>query len=603
MARKCVGRRSISFPFFVVLAIVIAGSIVCVSEPAFAEEVMQPPSSSAYVDGSAFSSADMDYGLTSGKTPQAVYFGTNGDSGIYGGSGTNGDSAQRQKWWIAGHDANGLVLMCDPRQPLKAEQQFETTTGKTRYESAFGSYEAVPANELYPNHYGASDIRSLLSSFATDSSRFTSAEQAMMKKTTVYTYDFANSTTYSTTDTLYLAAGCYNSKEVTVGQNQVDSSKAGNDQVDTSKTGNEQVHNGLKVDLKRDSLYGSPFTDRTNSCNFWTRSAADDSDVLALHAIPSIQVFAGSTGQYREGVVPAFAMDPSNVLFASAAGPGTDFAEIDEENAMTFRCDGADRIRSTATFTHDSVAVDFDDSDPVVYLYVQGSDDTGDWVSSHKIDHEVDFPSSYIHRGANLTNCKVWLEVVEDNITYAKPASFTGAFPPPLYGIVDPPASMSYPYTGSEITGVKAGLGYRVYGWIGGTSVGEYIVDAELEKGYVWSDQTIEPKKIVWSIVKASNPMVLKAKTATVKRSAVRKKAQKLARSKVLTFTRSAAGKVTYTKVGGSGKLSIAKTTGKITVKKKTKKGTYKIKVKVRAAGDDCYEALSRTVTIKVRVK
>ena len=593
MTRKCVGRRSISFPFFVVLAIVIAGSIACVSETAHAVEVVQPPSSDAYVDGGVFKAADMEYGLTSGKKAQAVYFGTNGDYGTNGGYGSNGSSAQKQKWWIAGSDASGLVLICDPAQPLKTGQLFVPTTGLTRYNSAYGAYETLPANELFPNHYGASDIRSVLSGLATNGSCFTEAEQAMMKKTTVYTYDFANSVAYSTTDTLYLAAGCYNSQEVTVGQNTVNA----------SKTGNEQVHNGLKVDLKSGSVKGSPFTDRTVSQNFWTRSAADDLNNLALHAIPSNRVFASEVNRTRDAVVPAFAFDPGKVLFASAAAPCTDFAEIDEGNAMTFRCDGADRIGSTATFTHDSVAVDFDDSDSVVYLYVQGSDDTGDWVSSHRIDHEVDFPSSYIHRGANLTNCKVWLEIVDDNITYAKPGTFTGAFPPPLYGIVDPPASMSYPYTGSEIIGVSAGPGYHVYGWTGGTSVGEYVVDAELKKGYVWSDQTTEPKKIVWSIVKAANPMELKAKTATVKKSAVKKRAQKLARSKVLTFTRSAVGKVTYTKVSGSGKLSIAKTTGKITVKKKTKKGTYKIKVKVRAAGNESYEELSKIVTIKVRVK
>ena len=565
----------------VLILAMIVTLIPSVSEAVYADSVMQPPSSYTYVDGSVFKAADTDYGLTGGKTAQAVYFGT------------NKDSTQKQKWWIAGHDKSGLVLMCDPQQPLKTNQLFVPTTGRTRYKSEYGTYESLPANELYPNHYGASDIRSVLSGLATNESYFTQTEQAMMKKTTVYSYDFANRTSYSTTDTLYLAAGCYNSREVTVGQNTVDK----------SKSGNEQVHNGLKIDLKGGGLKGSPFTDRTASCNFWTRSAADDVENLALHAIPSLQVYASTANQTRDAVVPAFALDPGNVLFASSAASGTDFAEMDEGNAMTFRCDGTARIRSTATFTHDSVAVDFDDADSVVYLYVQGSDDTGDWVSSHRIDHEVDFPSSYIHKGANLTNCKVWLEVVNDNITYAKPANFTGAFPPPLYGIVDPPASMSYFYTGSEIIGVSAGPGYQVYGWIGGISVGEYIVDAELEKGYVWSDQTTEPKKIVWSIVKAANPMELKTKTATVKKSKVKKKARKLARSKVLTFTRGAIGTVTYTKLSGSRKLSIAKSTGAITIKKKTKKGTYSIKVKVEATGNSNYEALSKIVKLKVKVK
>ena len=105
-----------------------------------------------------------------------------------------------------------------------------------------------------------------------------------------------------------------------------------------------------------------------------------------------------------------------------------------------------------------------------------------------------------------------------------------------------------------------------------------------------------------FTIAKAANPLTVKAKTAKVKKSKVKKKAQKLAKSKVLTVSKNQ-GKVTYTKVSGSSKLKIAKTTGKVTVKKKTKKGTYKMKVKVTAAGNNNYKAASKTVTFKVKVK
>lgn len=588
MAKKRVGRSSISLPFFVVLAMLIVMSIPSASEAVYAETVMEPPTSNTYIEGSEFADADTNYGLTTGKTPKAVYFGTNRHSGPYE------NLTQKQKWWIAGHDASGLVLMCDPKQPLKASQLFVPTTGLHKYRSEFGVYESSPANELFPNHYGASEIRSVLNDLATDESYFTQAEQAMMKETTVYTYDFSNSTTYSTTDKLYLATGCYNSQEVTVGQNAVDS----------SKDGNEQVHNGLKIGLKQGSLYGSPFTKRdSDSLNIWTRSAADDINNLALHAIPSIQVFASQVNQTRDAVVPAFALDSDNVLFASAAPAGESYTAIDENKTMTFRCDGRDRINSTATFTGNSVAVHYDDSDADFYLYVQGSDSAGDWVFSQKIEWEADFPASYIHHGANLTNCKVWLETVEDNIAYAKPAQFTGAFPPPLYGIVTPPTAKSYTYTGSQIIGVSSTPEYYVSGPGRGTSVGLYICNAVLNDGYLWSDGTTDPKTIKWQILQAPNPMKLKTKTATVKKSKVKKKAQKLKRTKVLTFTGSAKGKVTYTKLSGSKRLSIAKTTGTITVKKKTKKGTYIIKIRVRAAGNDSYKALSRTVTLKVKVK
>lgn len=64
-----------------------------------------------------------------------------------------------------------------------------------------------------------------------------------------------------------------------------------------------------------------------------------------------------------------------------------------------------------------------------------------------------------------------------------------------------------------------------------------------------------------------------------------------------------AQGTVSYTKAGGSQKLTVSKTTGKVTVKKGTKKGTYKIKIKVSVAGNALYKAGAVTKTVVVRVK
>jgi len=58
----------------------------------------------------------------------------------------------------------------------------------------------------------------------------------------------------------------------------------------------------------------------------------------------------------------------------------------------------------------------------------------------------------------------------------------------------------------------------------------------------------------------------------------------------------------TFTKVSGSSKLSIAKTSGKIVVKKGTKKGTYSIKVKLKTGSTKDYNSASVTKTIKVKV-
>lgn len=63
-----------------------------------------------------------------------------------------------------------------------------------------------------------------------------------------------------------------------------------------------------------------------------------------------------------------------------------------------------------------------------------------------------------------------------------------------------------------------------------------------------------------------------------------------------------AQGKVSFSKKSGSKKLTIS-SSGKITVAKGTKKGTYKIKVIVTAAGNASYNAGSKVVTVKVKVK
>ena len=118
-------------------------------------------------------------------------------------------------------------------------------------------------------------------------------------------------------------------------------------------------------------------------------------------------------------------------------------------------------------------------------------------------------------------------------------------------------------------------------------------------------------RTVTVNVAKAANPLSIKAKTATVKYSTVKKKAQTLAVTKVITFTKKLNDKKSYTLSSAKkGKKSfkkyfnINKKTGKVTVKKGLKKGTYKVKVKVRAAGNTNYKTSAwKTVTFKVKVK
>ena len=170
------------------------------------------------------------------------------------------------------------------------------------------------------------------------------------------------------------------------------------------------------------------------------------------------------------------------------------------------------------------------------------------------------------------------------------------------------PAGKKLTYNGKTHTGVAAGTNYTLSGTTKATKAGTYTAKATLKSNanytYKWSDGTTAAKTIKWTINKAGNPLSIKAKTATVKYSAVKKKNQTLAATKVINFTKKGQGKMTYTKTSGNKKIVINRTTDKVTVKKDLKKGTYKVKVKIKATGNANYKASAwKTVTFKVKVK
>ena len=101
----------------------------------------------------------------------------------------------------------------------------------------------------------------------------------------------------------------------------------------------------------------------------------------------------------------------------------------------------------------------------------------------------------------------------------------------------------------------------------------------------------------------AENTMTVSGKTATVKASKVRKKAQKISASKLYSFSNPGVGTHLFAKSSGNKKITVSGN-GVITVKKGLKKGTYTVKVKVMATGDQTTANTSwQIVTVKVKVK
>ena len=101
------------------------------------------------------------------------------------------------------------------------------------------------------------------------------------------------------------------------------------------------------------------------------------------------------------------------------------------------------------------------------------------------------------------------------------------------------------------------------------------------------------------TVKKAAQPMTVSAKTVKVARKKVVRKKQTV---NAVTIS-NAQGTVTYKKVSGSKKITVNARTGRITVAKRTKRGTYTVTIRVTAAGNQNYEAGTKTVTVKVRVK
>lgn len=321
-------------------------------------------------------------------TAQKVYFGMNGNS--------------QQTWYIAGSDAdNSIVLLCDPARPMAKLVTFENdyVNNKT-YNAGWGNYEPSldEGTQVYPNHYGASDLRMTLKTLETNTSVFSLSEQAMMQTTIIHTKDTKNSCTYSTTDKLYAAYGNIdepNDTYITVGANSKDS-----------------LYGGLKVNLKT-----GPYA-YTNSDEdaFWLRAPFYGGSDRALIAYPGHFVASRNFSKYIS-VVPAFRMSLSSVLFASAALAASSDASLTD--TMTFRVDGQDKIASKAAYTTGGVTVNYDEQDTQVFLYVQDAND----VYSVEITRDTTVALSAMTEAGitSLTDggTKIWLEKSKDNVVYA----------------------------------------------------------------------------------------------------------------------------------------------------------------------------------------
>ena len=323
------------------------------------------------------------------KNPAKVYFGNN-----------------NQQWWIAGSQSNDSITLFSASS-MKDDGQFESNymDNKTYDDKWNCTYPDREPAEVFPNHYGASYIRNVTLK-EMEASFFTSSEQALINETTIYTDDTKNNSVYSTADKLYLAYGDqedYN--HITVGKNSAN-----------------DLNDGLRIDP---SYWGKSVLEL-----FWIRSPFvsnddpnDGNDVLTAWPSKNYPAFNGAQTSNAEKIRPAFELNSSTILFASAVPSATSTGNLtlqdtDGDGAFTLRYDAGKYSKNlgSAVISYDESKVILTDVPNGTYLVAQNSNG----AYAKQITNETEVSAS----GMNLdsfANCKIWLETTDtaNRITYA----------------------------------------------------------------------------------------------------------------------------------------------------------------------------------------
>lgn len=325
----------------------------------YADEILDVTEFATPDDLRAFNTNDSDGAQNSMK----VYFGSN-----------------NQQWWIAGSQNGNLTLFA--ATPLEDNTSFEPNTNANKnYNDDWGcDYSGSEPQEVTPNHYGASTVRTT-TLLNLESTYFSNAEQALMEPATIYTNDAYNNGVYSTQDKLYLANGDDNSDYVTVGAN------------------GSSLNDGLRVDK---TYWGNDA--------FWLRTPDADNIQNALLANPKSGVSSSSVNT-NAAVVPAFELDMSSVLFASLAPSATRTSNVvyplwnpnDSNPPDTFTLRYATDGLGTLEFTKQTISyrnVPYGTS-----LVVQNEDEA--WALSISGNGTV---SAGEMKVTSLSDCEVWME-------------------------------------------------------------------------------------------------------------------------------------------------------------------------------------------------
>lgn len=361
-------------------ALLLAAAMTVNLFPVFRTEVhaAELPDNTQFATVEELKAFDTDDTDADGANPAKVYFGNN-----------------NQQWWIAGSQNGNLTLFAASGL---ATQVFESNydsdkTYNMDWNCDYTSTGGSAPTDVYPNHYGASPLRATLRNL--ESSNFTDAEQTLMNTTTIYTNDTKNSSVYSTREKLYLAYGDHSGQYITVGTN-------------ASNT----LNGGLRIDK---GYWGK-------AGHFLLRAPNMDFRKYVLIALPGYAV--NTVYVYgTSGLVPAFELNLSSVIFASAAPAAVSdgaltLADTDGDGAFTMRY--SDGNLGSAQIAYDYAKVKFEGVSSGAYLVAQNKD--GAWAKAVSGTGSVSASNMGL---TSFENCKVWLETTNssERKTYATMAA------------------------------------------------------------------------------------------------------------------------------------------------------------------------------------
>lgn len=317
-----------------------------------------------------------------------------------------------EKWHILGADTgiagDNVVLFASG--PIQSHQKFADISGEKDkvYDESWGcNYADGAPAKVFPNHYGGSTVRQLLKNMleeegANNTQYFTIGEQNLMNYTTITTTDMSNGgITYTVKDKLYLGSGFY----------------------DASK--DDEIWFGTNDDLGVDKQYWG-------NDKFWLRSPREITGRYdgALMASPNAFVSCDTVAG-MQGVRPAFNLNLTSVLFASAAGTSTavmprNSGTITAENGMNLKLDGGNKLAGrSVTYNNEKITYDAIQGDVLV---VQGHDGEREWYYSQYVE-ETSVNNASISQNdiqaqfgstitvSDLSDCQVWLERTISDIT------------------------------------------------------------------------------------------------------------------------------------------------------------------------------------------